>query len=79
MDQDTQDASAVQLVAVDSFHSSQTGSVAARAKFETHRAHADELIKRGLAAEVEARRAAPPSNKMAKSAQNKSASAGEAK
>lgn len=61
----------VQLVALDSFHSSQTGTVPARAPFETHRAHADELIKRGLAAE--ATDAPARSEKKAPEAENKKA------
>ena len=50
----------VKLTALESFHSSPTGMVAARAPFETHWAHADELIARGLAEEVQLANAAAP-------------------
>lgn len=50
----------VNLTALESFHSSPIGMVAARTGFETHRAHADELIARGLAVEVQPEKAAVP-------------------
>lgn len=63
----------VKMRALDSFHSSPTGTVAARATFETHRAHADDLMKRGLAVEDEGeQKSAPePENKMAPTSDNK--------
>lgn len=51
----TQKSDTVKLIAKDSFHTSQTGTVPARAAFETHRAHADELVKRGLAEQSSAK------------------------
>lgn len=63
----------VKLRAVDSFHSGPTGMVHARAEFETHRAHADDLIKKGLAVESGAKKAPEPENKMAKESVNKAA------
>lgn len=63
----------VQLVAVDSFHTSQTGTVPARASFQTHRSHADELIKRRLATESDVKKATPAEVKKAPEAENKKA------
>jgi hypothetical protein len=73
MDEQTKEEGAVQLVAVDSFHTSQTGTVPARAKFETHRAHADDLIKRGLATELGEKQSEPAENKQAPEPENKKA------
>lgn len=64
----------VSLVAKDSFHSSQTGTVPANKAFTTHRAHADDLIRRGLAVEDggQAEKKAPePQNKLAPAVRNK--------
>lgn len=61
----------VKLKALDSFHSSPTGTVHAHAVFETHKAHADDLIKRGMAVEAEAKKAPETENKMAKEPANK--------
>lgn len=63
----------VKLKALDSFHSGPTGMVHARAVFETHKAHADDLIKRGVAVEVETKKAAEPEAKKAPEPQNKKA------
>jgi hypothetical protein len=72
----------VKLKALDSFHSSPTGTVPARGEFSTHRAHADELIAKGLAVELVSdgvlvapppraiRRARDPQNKKAPDPQN---------
>lgn len=79
MDDQTKEEGGVQLVAVDSFHTSQTGTVPARAKFETHRSHADDLIKRGLAKEADAKQAAPAENKQAPELDNKKAAKPESK
>ena len=62
----------VELKAVDSFHTTQTGTVPAGAEFQTHSAHADELIKRGLAVERGERKAPEPDNKMSAEPANKS-------
>lgn len=61
----------VKLKALDSFHSGPTGMVHARTVFETHKAHAEDLIKRGVAAVVESKKAAEVANKMAAQSENK--------
>jgi hypothetical protein len=66
-----QNKDSVSMVAKDTFHSSQTGTVPARGTFETHRAHADDLIKRGLAEEQAAKKAPEPANKKAPDPVNK--------
>jgi len=62
----------VNMKAKDSFHSSPTGMIHANNEFTTHRAHADDLIGKGLAVEIGEKKAPAVSNKKAPELKNKS-------